>query len=474
MHNIESKMVDDPHRVWSRMLDTIRKSVPMDNFKKWFEPIVPVRIVDSALTIQVPNQFIYEWLEANYLQMLKLCIKKELGDKGRLEYQILVEDYQTASPGKSPLTRDGERNETYANIANPFVIPGIKKVKADSNLNPNYTFDNFIEGSCNRVARQAGLHICQRPGHMFNPLVIYGNVGLGKTHLAQAIGNGILKNFPNRNIVYTNAEKFTTQFITAVRNNATSEFSNFYNALDGIIIDDIQFFAGKAATQEIFFHLFNQMHQSGKQIVLTIDRPPKDLQDIEDRLVSRFKWGLAADLTVPDFETKMAILASKIEKDKLELSSQIMEFICNNIKSNIRELEGVLVSLIAHSSLNFKKIDLELAKEVVQSFVNQINSHITVESVIQIVAEQYKIPMERITGTGRHRQIVMARQLAMYFAKKYTDKSLKHIGQYFGGKDHTTVLYSCNTAKDLMDTDLNFRQIAESIEKKLSKQARYK
>ncbi len=448
--------------------------MPKENFRKWFEPIVPVKLVDQALTIQVPNKFFYDWIESHFLSLLRSCVRKELGDRGKLEYQILMEDYQKPQLLSKTKTSQLQDFENPGVITNPFVIPGIKKLKIETNLSPVYQFENFIEGNCNRVARQAGIHISQKPGNMFNPLVIYGNAALGKSHLMQAIGNSVLKQFPEKTVLYTNAEKFTNQFISSVKNNTVSDFSNFYHNLDVLLLDDIQFFAGKSGTQEIFFHLFNQLHQTGKQIVLASDRAPKDLNDIEERLISRFKWGLTADLTVPDFETRMAILLSKMDQGQIQLPSNVMEFICQNIKSNIRELEGVLIRIIAESSLNFKKIDIELAKEVVQNYVNQVNQELTVESIAKIVCEQYKIPVERLVGKSRQRQIVMARQTAMYFTKQYTQKSLKQIGEYFGGKDHATVLYSCNMAKYLIDSDLIFRERAENIEKKIQKSQRFK
>ncbi len=466
--------ISDPVLVWNNILNLIRNSVPKENFRKWFEPIVPIKLVDQSLTIQVPNKFFYDWIEAHFLSLLRTCVRKELGDRGKLEYQILMDDYQ-----KPQIQNKFKSNQTVqfddpGVITNPFVIPGIKKVKFESNLSPVYQFENFIEGNCNRVARQAGIHIAQKPGNMFNPLVIYGNAALGKSHLMQAIGNGVLKQFPDKAVLYTNAEKFTNQFIHSVKNNTVSDFSNFYQNLDVLLLDDIQFFAGKSGTQEIFFHLFNQLHQTGKQIVLASDRAPKDLNDIEERLISRFKWGLTADLTIPDFETRMAILLSKMELGQTQLPSNVMEFICQNIKSNIRELEGVLIRIIAESSLNYKKIDIELAKEVVQNYVNQVNQELSVELIAKIVSEQYKIPVDRLVGKSRQRQIVMARQTAMYFTKQYTQKSLKQIGEYFGGKDHATVLYSCNMAKYLLDSDLIFRDKAENIEKKIQKSQRIK
>lgn len=474
MEPIVVHSISDPVIVWNNILNLIRSAVPKENFRKWFEPIVPVKLVDQALTIQVPNKFFYDWIESHFLSLLRSCVRKELGDRGKLEYQILMEDYQKPQLLSKTKTSQLQDFENPGVITNPFVIPGIKKLKIETNLSPVYQFENFIEGNCNRVARQAGIHISQKPGNMFNPLVIYGNAALGKSHLMQAIGNSVLKQFPEKTVLYTNAEKFTNQFISSVKNNTVSDFSNFYHNLDVLLLDDIQFFAGKSGTQEIFFHLFNQLHQTGKQIVLASDRAPKDLNDIEERLISRFKWGLTADLTVPDFETRMAILLSKMDQGQIQLPSNVMEFICQNIKSNIRELEGVLIRIIAESSLNFKKIDIELAKEVVQNYVNQVNQELTVESIAKIVCEQYKIPVERLVGKSRQRQIVMARQTAMYFTKQYTQKSLKQIGEYFGGKDHATVLYSCNMAKYLIDSDLIFRERAENIEKKIQKSQRFK
>ncbi|MCI5083557.1 MAG: chromosomal replication initiator protein DnaA [Saprospiraceae bacterium] len=476
-------MVNDCATVWDNCLQAIRKNVTAQSFKTWFEPIRPVRLENNALTIQVPNKFFYEWLEEHYVSLLKRTIRAELGERGRLEYQILMangnrrpsrrqEEVVPAgkaySNGASKNNGIGPGSVSTANIKNPFVIPGIRKVKIDSQLNESYRFENYIEGDCNRLARSAGLAIAKKPGGTsFNPLVIFGEVGLGKTHLAQAIGNDVLDKFPDKTVLYVSSEKFTNQIIQSIKNNAVNDFVNFYQLIDVLIVDDIQFLANKQKTQEIFFHIFNQLHQNGKQIILTSDRAPKDLDGMEERLISRFKWGLSADLQVPDLETRIAILESKMNREGVEISSDVIEFICFNIQNNIRELEGVLVSLIAQSSLNRREIDIDLAKEVVKNFVTEINKEITVEFIQKLVADHFDIIPEKLQGKTRKRSIVIARQLSMYLAKNLTDKSLKAIGETFGGRDHSTVIYSCKTVQDLMETDAIFKDTVTDLEKKI-------
>lgn len=483
-------MVKDCVSVWDNCLQTIRKNVNHQSFKTWFEPIKPVKIEDNILTVQVPNGFFYEWLEEHYVGLLKTSIRKELGNTGRLEYQILT--------GRPQPTRRAEQNEVISgatvladvagtqgrksypktsyppgsvdtsNIKNPFVIPGIRKVKFDPQLNPQYTFDSFIEGDCNRLARSAGLAVARKPGGTaFNPLVIFGDVGLGKTHLAHAIGNEVRALNEGVSVLYVSSEKFTGQIIESIKNNAVNDFVNFYQMVDVLIVDDIQFLANKQKTQEIFFHIFNQLHQSGKQIILTSDRPPKDLDGMEERLISRFKWGLSADLQVPDFETRVAILEAKMNREGVDIPNDVVEFICYNIKHNIRELEGVLVSLIAQSSLNSQEIDLGLAKNVIRNFVTHINKEITLDFIKSLVAEHFDVPVDKLGGKTRKRQFVIARQLSMYLAKNLTGKSLKAIGQTFGGRDHSTVIYSIKTVQDLMETDRVFKDTVAELEKKI-------
>ncbi len=465
--------------VWENCLQTIKKYVNPQSFKTWFEPIKPIRLQNNALTIQVPNKFFYEWLEEHFVAELKMAMRQELGESGRLEYQILMPhpnvnaNSQNTENNTPPLTNPS--SPLYANdsnaggeIKNPFVIPGIKKMKIDPNLNKTLVFDNFIEGDCNRLARSAGFAVAKKPGGTaFNPLFLYGDSGLGKTHLVQAIGNDVISRYPGKMVLYVSCEEFTNQIINSIKNNAVQDFVRFYQMIDVLLVDDIQFLANKNKMQEIFFHIFNTLHQAGKQIVLTSDRPPKDLDGIQERLISRFKWGLSADLNVPEFETRMAIFESKMSREGLDIPTDVTEFICFNIKNNIRELEGVLISLIAQSSLNRREIDLELAKEVIKNFVKNISKEITVGFIQELVADHFEVSVDKLQGKTRKRQVVIARQLSMYLAKKMTNQSLKAIGENFGGRDHSTVIYSCKAVQDLLDTDTIFKDTVTGLEKKI-------
>jgi len=353
-------------------------------------------------------------------------------------------------------------------IKNPFVIPGLKKMKVSNNLNPKYRFTNYIEGDCNKIGRSAGEAISKKPGGTaFNPLVIYGGVGLGKTHLAHAIGNSILDQDPNHNALYITTEAFTTKIVTAIKNGTMDDLITYFGLIDTLIVDDIQFLSGREKTQNIFFNIFNQLQQTNKQIILTSDKPPKDLKGVSERLINRFKWGLTADITPPDFETRLAILEEKIGDDIHKVPKKVMEYICFNIKKNIRELEGVLISLMAHANLNDKEIDINLAKEVVQKFITQENKTVSVHNIAKLVAEHFDVPLEKLNSKTRKRDIVIARQLSMFLAKNYTESSLKTIGHNFGGKDHSTVIYSIKTVQNLMDTDEVFRDTVEELEKKV-------
>jgi chromosomal replication initiator protein len=399
--------------------------------------------------------------------LLKKTIRQELGEEGKLEYQVLLDDHQNA--GRQANSSNERQFYSSQNIRNPFVIPGIKKLRVDPQLNPKYTFDNFIEGDCNKLARSAGMAIAKNPGGTaFNPLVVYGDVGLGKTHLAHAIGNEVKQRFPKKNTLYISTERFTNQIIESIKKNSVNELVNFYQTIDILIVDDIQFLSNKMKTQEIFFNIFNHLHQIGKQIIITSDCPPKSLEGIQDRLISRFKWGLSADLQAPDFETRMAILSSKIDSEGVAtIGNNVMEFISYNVKDNVRELEGVLVSLIAQSSLNDKEIDINLAKHVVQGFVSGVSKEITIDNIKQLVSEYLKIPVDKIQGKTRKREVVMARQLSMYLAKHHTNSSLKAIGDNFGGRDHSTVIYSCKTVEDLIDTDPLIKDALQELEKQV-------
>ena len=468
-------MVKDCVTVWDNCLEVIRNNVNAQSYKTWFEPIKPIKLESNALTIQVPNKFFYEWLEEHYVGILKRSIKSELGEKARLEYQFLMEGNQdkNGAGGKGqgydiqvPGMLDKEE------IKNPFVIPGIRKIKVEHHLNPNYQFENYIEGDCNRLARSAGEAVAKNPGGTaFNPLFIFGSVGLGKTHLAQAIGNEVVNKRNDKTVLYITSEKFTNQIIQAIKNNAVGDFINFYQLVEVLIVDDIQFLANRQKTQEIFFHIFNQLHQSGKQIIVTSDRAPKDLPGIEERLVSRFKWGLSADLQAPDFETRIAILEAKLQEEGLHAPREVVEFICYNIQSNIRELEGIVASLVAFSALTNQPVDMDLAKRVIQNFVSNASNEITIEKIKKLVAEYFELPIDKLKGKTRKRAVVMARQISMYLAKHLTNQSLKSIGDAFGGRDHSTVIYSCRAVKDLMDTDAEYKEAVVELEKRIQMRA---
>lgn len=468
-------------KVWENCLEIIKDNVSLQAFKTWFEPIRPLKFEKDVLTIQVPSQFFYEWLEEHYIGLLKKIIKKELGENGRLEYSIIMENnYRSNSPYTVKIPTSNNRavkNEPVSmpldmggkSIKNPFIIPGLRKINVDSNLNPNYSFENLIEGDCNRLARSAGFAVANKPGGTsFNPLLIYGGVGLGKTHLAHAIGIEIKNQYPNKTVLYVSSEKFTQQFIDAVKNNTVNDFCHFYQMMDVLIIDDVQFFSGKEKTQDVFFHIFNHLHQSGKQIVLTSDKPPVEIQGMEQRLLSRFKWGLSADLQAPSLETRIAILEQKMYADGIELPKDVVEYLAYSITSNIRELEGALISLIAQSSLNKKAITLDLAKQMIDKFVKNTAREVSIDYIQKVVCDYFDLPIELLKSKTRKREVVQARQIAMYFAKKMTKSSLANIGLHCGGKDHATVLHACRTVNNLSETDKNFRKYLEDLDKKLN------
>ncbi len=452
-------------KVWSKCLKTIAEHVTPQAYKTWFEPIRPISLKDDSLLIRVPNKFFYEWLEQHYIDLLKLAISKELGSKARLEYQIFVENHRDIKGN----TQDGirKRVEDHIDPRNKGMQSGIMQIPLNSELKTEYTFDNFIVGTCNKLARNAGLAIAKNPGKTaFNPLIIHGGVGLGKTHLAHAIGNETLKNFPEKKVLYTNTERFTNQIVQALKNNEMYDLIHFYQLIDLLIIDDIQFLDGRKKTQEIFFNIFNYLHQYDKQIIITSDRAPKDLEGIQDRLISRFKWGLTTDLQIPDIDTRIAILEAKMNQKGVEVSRDIIDLISQNIRSSIRELEGVLVSLIATSALTEHEIDLNLTNQVIESFVSHINKEITVDNIQRLVSEYFNIPVEDLRKKSRKRDVVVARQLSMYFAKEFTTESLKNIGEYFD-KDHSTVLYSHKAVRDMMDTDTGFRETVDKIKRQV-------
>lgn len=466
--------------IWNECLRIIQEEIAPQSFETWFTPIKPIRLENLVLTIEVPSQFFYEWLEEHYLGMLKRAIHKTLGAEGRLEYSIVIENsisqsastirMPTASHNSSSSKSNAFNNPLNANrsVPNPFVIPGIRKFEVESNLNANYTFETFIEGDCNRLARAAGYAVANKPGiTAYNPLFIFSGVGLGKTHLLQAIGNEIKDNFPRKAVLYVSSERFINQFIEAVRKGTVNDFMNFYQMIDVLLVDDIQFLSGKEKTQENFFHVFNHLRQSGKQIVLASDRPPNEIEGIEERLLSRFKWGLNTSLQVPDYQTRKQILQSKMYQNGIQLPGEVVEYIAHNINSNIRELEGALISLLAQSSLNRREVDIDLARSMLQNFVENVSREITIESIQAIVGEHLSIEVDQMKAKTRKRDIVQARQIAMFFAKEMTRHSLKSIGVHFGGRDHSTVIHALQTVNDLVATDKYFKQSVSEIRKRI-------
>ena len=468
-------------KIWNNCLIFIKDNIQQQAYKTWFEPIIPLKITENSLSIQVPSKFFYEWLEEHYVRILKIALTRELGDEARLIYIIKMENtfgnkkpYTESIPSSNQTGVKAQQVDAplqaFSNeLKNPFVIPGIRNLQIESQLNPNYNFENFLEGDSNRLARSAGLAVSKKPGGTsFNPLMIFGGVGLGKTHLAHAIGVEIKNKYPDKTVLYISAEKFTQQYIESVKKNTRNDFIHFYQVIDILIIDDVQFLSGKSGTQDVFFHIFNHLHQNGKQVIVTSDKAPVDMQDIEQRLLSRFKWGLSAELQVPDLETRISILKNKLFRDGVSIGENIVEYVAKNIKTNVRELEGAIISLIAQSSFNRAEIDIELAKEIVNKFVKNTKREVSIDYIQKVVSEYFQMDVATLQSKTRKRHIVQARQLAMYFAKKFTKASLASIGTQIGKRDHATVLHACKTVDNLSFTDKQFRKYVEDLNQKLS------
>ena len=467
--------------VWNNCLSFIKDNIQPQAYKTWFLPIKPVKLSENILSIEVPSKFFYEWLEEHYVKLLKTALQKELGNDARLVYSIRMENtlgnkvaFTESIPsnnrsGVAPQEVDAPLNSQATELKNPFVIPGIKNLQIESQLNPNYNFENFLEGDSNRLGRSAALAVAAKPGGTsFNPLLIFGGVGLGKTHLAHAIGVEIKEKYQDKTVLYIAAEKFTQQYIEAVKKNTRNDFIHFYQLLDVLIIDDVQFLSGKTGTQDVFFHIFNHLHQNGKQVILTSDKAPVDMQDIEQRLLSRFKWGLSAELQLPNYETRISILKNKLYRDGVNISNDIIEYVAKNIKTNVRELEGAIISLIAQSSFNKVEITQELAQDVVMKFVKNTKREVSIDYIQKVVSDYFQMDIETLQSKTRRRHIVQARQLAMYFAKKFTKASLASIGSQIGKRDHATVLHACKTVDNLTFTDKQFRKYVEDLSQKLT------
>ncbi len=464
--------------IWSKCLEIIKEQVLPEKYRDLFQPIRPLKIKDDVLTIQVESTYVYESLESEFIDILKGALKTVIGPNAKLEYSVVVEKSKpkhplamtmSSNPAKKPeVSTIYVDNKGQGTLKNPFER-ATNKIQIDSNLNPTYTMDSYIEGTCNRLARSAGMAIAQNPGGTaFNPLLIYGGSGLGKTHLAQAIGLEVKQNFPNKVVLYVSTNLFQTQFTEAVRRNEINDFIHFYQLIDVLILDDIHELAGKTGTQNTFFHIFNHLHQSKKQLILTSDKSPAELSGMEERLLSRFRWGLSAEIKVPDFDTRKEIVEHKARKDGIDFSDEVIEYICKYVNNNVRELEGAMISLLAQSTFNKKDLTLEVAREILSKMVKrQQPAELTVEKIQTIVCGHFNISAELLQEKTRRREVVQARQLAMYFCKNYTKASLAHIGSQIGKKDHATVLYACKAVTDLMETDRKFRLQVEEIQKKL-------
>jgi chromosomal replication initiator protein len=464
---------DEAHHVWSACLDVVREKVNMRSFRTWFEPIVPLHLRSGVLTVQVPSQFFYDWIEEHYYSIISTTLAQVLGAGATLQYSIRSEDVASKVDYPIPPQEEIEDKRPLDEPPQPVLKPKASEPAPvldnfQTNINPRYTFENFIKGDSNQMACAAASAVANNPGGTsFNPLVIYGGTGLGKTHLIQAIGNFVIAHGKARRVSYVSSEKFTVDFVDAIQHARVEAFTNFYRSMDVLIVDDIQFLSGKPRTLDNFFHTFNELHQLGKQIVLSSDRPPKELKELDERLISRFQWGLVSDIQPPDLETRIAILRKKSESDGIELPQDVVEFIAANVTSNIRELEGCLISLLARASLEGREINLDLARDVLRVVVGDVRSPITIEMIQRTVCEYYSLPEDLLRAKTRKQEIVNARQIAMYLAKELTNSSLKTIGLHFGGRDHSTVIHAYQSVEDQMRIDSKYQATVAQIKRRL-------
>ena len=444
----------DAKQVWRAALGELQVSLSPANFETWLRDTNLVDVEDNRFTISVPNGFAKDWLETRYRSLISQTLARVVG------YSVQV-DFVVAAPPPVPVAGD----PTNGSAAGQRVRVEATRIGGEggaTNLNPRYTFANFIVGSANRLAHAASLSVAERPGHAYNPLFLYGGVGLGKTHLMHAIGNQVIAKFPRKRVVYATSEKFTNEFITSIQAGKFDEFRARYRRIDLLLIDDVQFIADKERTQEEFFHTFNAVHEDGKQIVLSSDRPPKAILTLEERLRSRFEWGLIADLTAPDLETRIAILRAKAEEGAVPITSDVVEFIARKVVSNIRELEGALNRIVAYASMGAMPISIELAQSVLSNVLyNPKKRQVTPERIARVVADYYGVPMDALQGQKRDKAIVVPRQIAMFLMREETDVSLLRIGAELGGRDHSTVLHACDkiTRESAVNDELR-REIA--------------
>jgi len=468
-------MLQNKHiNVWDNCLRFIQQNIDPKQFNLWFRPIKPVSLVESTLTVEVPSEFFREYVEDAYLEILKAALKKELGVGAKLVYVVTPVNKQPsmsypAAHGNVPMNKSISV-ETFARGGNPgpFVFPGVQRVRVDSQLNPTYCFENLVVGECNKMGFTAGESISAAPGKTaFNPLFLFGGPGLGKTHLAQAIGIAIKKKYPELVVLYVPANRFKIQYMDATNGrNKLTDFLAFYMKMDVLIVDDIQDLQSPGS-QNAFFNIFNHLHQSGKQLIFTSDRPSVELEGFEERLLSRLKWGLSVELQKPDFTTRLNMLRARAFREGVKLSDDVLHFLATRVKSNFRELEGALISLIANATLAHKEITIELAEQITEKIVGEEHNDVTIDKVQKVVCDYFNISRDELLSKTRKRQIVQARQIAMYMSRSLINCSLSTIGAEIGGKDHATVLHACTTVNDLMSTDKTFKQYVVDIEKML-------
>jgi chromosomal replication initiator protein len=434
----------DTKQVWRAALGELQVSLSPANYETWLRDTQLVDVDEQRFRIAVPNGFAKDWLESRYRSLISQTLARIVGYSVQVEFVIGSNPAPVAAADDDGPSVSADRGS--ADARHVRVEPS--RVGGDggaTSLNPRYTFNNFIVGSANRLAHAASLSVAERPGHAYNPLFLYGGVGLGKTHLMHAIGNQVITRFPRKRVVYATSEKFTNEFITSIQQGKIDEFRTRYRRIDLLLIDDIQFIADKERTQEEFFHTFNAIHEDGKQIVLSSDRPPKGILTLEERLRSRFEWGLIADLTAPDLETRIAILRAKAEEGAVPIGSDVIEFIARKVVSNIRELEGALNRIVAYASMGAMPISIELAQAVLSNVLyNPKKRQVTPERIAQVVSDYYSVPMDVLQGKKRDKAIVMPRQVAMFLMREETDVSLLRIGAELGGRDHSTVLHACD------------------------------